>query len=392
MEIDFHNKSYNTPLIYIIAGEPSGDILGAKLIKALKQLTNQNINFAGVGGLEMEKTGLISLFPIDELSVMGITEIVPRLPRLLKRIKQTVDDIFKIRPNILITIDSPDFTLRIARNVKKMAIPLIHYVAPSVWAWRPKRAIKMGKFVDHVLTLLPFEPPYFTNVGLNATFVGHPVIESAAMNVNPKSFRINHGISDTKKVIVLLPGSRIGEVNKHIKIFSETLDLIKSKIKNFHIVCIVNEQTANIVVQSALNWPFPYTITSNPRIKFDAMASGNIALAASGTVALELACVGTPSVITYKINFFSAWIGKLLIKVKYVNLINLILEREAIPEYLQEKCNSKSLSLMLIKLVRSPNLLLQQKKDYLSAIETLKIKNGDIPSISAAKIILRSLK
>ena len=392
MEIDFHNKSYNTPLIYIIAGEPSGDILGAKLIKALKQLTNQNINFAGVGGLEMKKTGLISLFPIDELSVMGITEIVPRLPRLLKRIKQTVDDIFKIRPNILITIDSPDFTLRIARNVKKMAIPLIHYVAPSVWAWRPKRAIKMSKFVDHVLTLLPFEPPYFTNVGLNATFVGHPVIESAAMNVNPKSFRINHGISDTKKVIVLLPGSRIGEVNKHIKIFSETLDLIKSKIKNFHIVCIVNEQTANIVVQSALNWPFPYTITSNPRIKFDAMASGNIALAASGTVALELACVGTPSVITYKINFFSAWIGKLLIKVKYVNLINLILEREAIPEYLQEKCNSKSLSLMLIKLVRSPNLLLQQKKDYLSAIETLKIKNGDIPSISAAKIILRSLK
>ena len=385
-------KKKNTQLIYLIAGEPSGDAIGALLMRALIKLTNNNIEFYGIGGPKMVGSGLSSLFPMQELSVIGLTEIIPKLPNLINRINQTVIDIIKTQPKVIITIDAPDFCFRVAKRLKKSKIPIIHYVAPSVWAWRSSRAKEMVKHYNHILTLLPFEPPYFTEAGLPSTFVGHPVLESEAVSANADRFLKEYNINKNKKIVILLPGSRVGEIRQHLSIFLDTFLKLKKIIPDVYAVLIANETTFPLISKSAENWPFSHTIINDELKKFDALASGDIALAASGTVSLELACVGTPSIITYRINPFSAWLAKQLIKVKYANLVNLILDREAIPEFIQKGCNSDNLSKKLSNLLLSPLVIRQQKADYEIALNSLKSKNSNKPSISAAKIILDFLK
>jgi len=377
------------PVVYLIAGEPSGDALGGRLMAALKQETVGNIRFAGVGGPEMQAEGLTSLFPMSDLAVMGLAEVVPRLPLLTRRIRQTRENIRTISPNALVTIDAPDFSFRVARALTGENIPLIHYVAPSVWAWRPGRARKIAAFLDHLLTLLPFEPPYFEREGLSCTFVGHPVIEGPAMQADGVAFRKRHGIAPSETIVVALPGSRAGEVSRHLPIFEQTFTRLAKRHEHIRVVVIAAGLVADTVQTAANQWQIPTKTIADPAEKYHAMAAGNIALAASGTVALELAAVGTPAVITYRVNPITAWIGRRLIRIRFASLVNLILDREATPERLQNECRAEILSAELHRLLSSPDHIRQQQDAYRDALQHLTGQGDGGPSRQAARAVLR---
>jgi len=382
----------SVPLIYLIAGEPSGDILGARLMAALKQETDGEIKFAGIGGAEMEGEGLHSLFPISDLAVMGIAEVIPRLPLLIRRINQTVENVQNAAPSALVTIDAPDFSFRVAKRLKGKGIPLVHYVAPTVWAWRPGRAAKVAGFLDHMLTLLPFEPPYFEKEGLDSTFVGHPVVEGQAMRADGNAFRQRHAISANETVVVALPGSREGEVSRHLPVFEQTLLQLTRSHHDLRVVVITTSTVADTVRAATSSWAFPVLIVDDVGQKFEAMAAGNVALAASGTVALELAATQTPSVVTYRVNPLTAWIVKKLVNVRFANLINLILNREAVPERIQEECRADVLSTELQNLLNSPEIADKQRQDCRDALHTLHGEGKGGPAKLAARTVLNLIR
>jgi len=380
------------PTVYLIAGEPSGDMLGARLMAALKTETENNIKFSGIGGPEMQAEGLDSLFPMSELAIMGIAEVVPRLPSLIRRIRQTADDIRSTPPDALVTIDSPDFSFRVAKRVKGQGIPLIHYVAPTVWAWRAGRAAKIAKFLDHLLVLLPFEPPYFEKEGLPSSFVGHPVVEGPAMRADGNAFRKHHGISPSEIIIMALPGSRRGEVTRHLPIFEQTLDQVRQEIGNFRLITLTTGTVADLVESETSHWQTPPVLINDPNQKYDAMAAANVALAASGTVALELAATGTPAVIAYKVNTLTAWLARRLIKVRFANLINLILNREAIPEHIQDKCRPDILAPELLEILGANETADQQRLAYRSALTALTGAGEGGPAQLAASAVLKAMR
>ena len=358
--------------IYLIAGEPSGDILGGRLISALKDLAPSVPTFHGVGGDHMQAAGLQSLFPMHELSVMGLAEVVPQIPKILRRVAETAADIRATKPDVVVTIDAPDFCLRVAKKLKGAGIPIVHYVAPSVWAWRPGRAQKLAGLCDHVMCLLPFEPPYFERAGMRATFVGHSILESGAGNGDGPGFRQRHGIPADAPLLAVLPGSRMGEVSRHLPIFADTLPTL-SRLKN--------------TVQGALD--SQPTAWANTRIiegeteKYDAFAAANAALAASGTVSLELAMAGTPSLIAYKVAPLSAWLARRLLTIKYASIVNLILNKSAMPEFIQENCTADKLAPALSDLLQNGG----QDADIKDALAKLRAGN-DAPSTNAARVVL----
>ena len=376
------------PLVFIVAGEPSGDLLGARLASALRKGHPGPISFAGVGGARMEEQGIKSLFPMSELSVMGAAEVLPRLTTILARIGETAAAIERMRPAVAVTIDSPDFNFRVGKRLKGKGIPLVHYVAPSVWAWRPGRAEKIAGFLDHLMTLLPFEPPYFQAEGLATTFVGHPVVEGGANSGDGRAFRRRHGIAAEETLIAVLPGSRVGEVTRLHDIFGETLFLLMKKHpENLRVVVPTVDAVAGLVRDAVARWPVPTLVVENEKEKFDAFAASDVALAASGTVALELAMAGTPAVVTYRINPVSAWIARRLIKVRFAHLVNLILDREVVPEFIQESCRPDFLAAALEDLLGDAQRREKQKEGYAEALKQLG-HGGPPPSSRAAKVVL----
>ena len=382
--------------VFIVAGEASGDALGANLMKALIKKTNGKINFYGVLGEKMllagYKTGSTSIFPMSDLSVMGLTEVLPKLPNILGRIKQTVGEIIRISPDVIITIDAPDFSFRVAKKIKKLKpnIPIVHYVAPSVWAWRPGRAKKISKFVDHLLCLLPFEPKYFTDVGLDATFVGHPVVESKIGGGDGESFRKRHEISEFVPLLMVLPGSRAGEISRLLPIFGETLKLLKITHPQLEAVIVTLSTTREKVSSIAANWSVKTTIVAESE-KSDAFAACDVALAASGTVSLELAVAELPSVIAYRMAPLTAFLAKRLIKVKFANIVNLVLDRPAIPELLLENCVPDMLASQVSELLDSQNARTNQRKAYVEAMAMLGM--GTIsPGERSADVILDTVR
>ena len=380
----------NRPLIYIIAGEPSGDFLGGRLMAALIIEKNNQIKFKGVGGPEMTSRGLTSLFPMIELSVMGIVEILPKIPKLLRRVTEVVKDISDTKPDIVITIDAPDFCFRVAKHLKGKRIPLVHYVAPTVWAWRQGRAAKISKFLDHILCLFPFEPPYFHSEGLSATFIGHSVIETNATSANGNNFRIAHGISPGTPILAVLPGSRKGEIRRHLPIFKETITQLKSTIPELELISITADHVSELVKIELNSWSIKSTvIEANSEKKYDAMAAANVALAASGTVTLELAVVGTPSIVTYQVNALTAFIGKRLVKAKYAGLINILLDQEIMPEQLLDNCDAKILVPEVINLMQNSKAQAKQKSAFKTAIKMLTPMDGQSPSRKAAQTIIK---
>ena len=334
------------PLIYLVAGEPSGDLLGGRLMTALRERTQGAVRFAGIGGETMAAQGLVSRVPLSELAIMGVAEVLPSARRIFRRVAETVADIAAQQPAALVTIDSSGFTWRIAQRLRRQGstLPLIHYVAPMVWAWRGGRARRMARWYDHLLALLPFEPPYFTAVGLSCAYVGHPVVESGADRGDGAGFRRRHGIAPEAPLLTVLPGSRRGEVGTLLPIFEDTIARVLPRHPGLRIVVPTTENVAERVERAVERWPVPSIVLRGPAEKYDAFAASNAALAASGTVALELAMAKLPTVIAYRINPLTHAYVDRVVKVDYADLVNVILEREAVPEFLQYDCTPKKLA------------------------------------------------
>lgn len=372
------------PLFFFIAGEPSGDGLGGRLMTALKILCRGRVRFTGIGGPRMFEQGLSSLFPMPELSVMGLAEVLPHLPRLSRRLTQTVAEITARRPAAVITIDSPGFNFRVAKRLKGAGIPLIHYVAPSVWAWRPGRAREVAGFLDHLLALLPFEPPYFEAEGLSCTFVGHPVVESGADKGDGGAFRRRHGIADDDPVICVLPGSRHSETARLLPVFGATLGLLKRARPRLRAVVPTVVGVAGDVSGAAREWPVPALVVGGESEKFDGFAASDAALAASGTVSLELALARVPAVIAYRVNPLTAWLARRLIRVPYANLVNIVLEREVVPEFIQGDCRPQLLAPAIERLFSGGAAQTDAAAEALRRIG----HGGSSPSERAARAVL----
>lgn len=375
------------PLVFVVAGEPSGDALGAKLMEGLQNLTGGAVRFAGVGGDAMRLKGFDSLFPLSDLAVMGLVEVLPRLPRLIRRLKQTAEAVASMRPDVVVTIDSPGFNVRLARRLRGLGIPVVHYVAPSVWAWRPGRAKRMVGLFDHLMALLPFEPPYFDTVGLPCTFVGHPVLESGADRADGAAFRQRHGIGADVPVLVCLPGSRHSETNRLLPVFAETVRRLAADRPTLRVVVPTVETVVDAVVQDTAGWPSNPIVVKEIGERYAAFAAADVALAASGTVAVELALAGVPTVIAYRVNGLTAWLARRLIKVRYVNLINIVLGREAVPERLQGACRPDILAANILNLLNNADAAASQKKDVAEALRILG-RHDASPSLRAARTVL----
>ena len=377
------------PHIYIIAGEPSGDRLGSKLISALRRKTADQIRISGIGGSEMERQGLSSQFPMSELTVMGFAEVLPRLPNLLMRINDTVKHIMKCEPDVVLTIDSPDFNLRVIKKLRGANLTIIHYVAPSVWAWKSGRAKKLAGLVDHLLTLLPFEPPYFEPLGLKCTFVGHSVIESEAEKGNGVDFRERNNISAMARVLCLLPGSRFSEINRLLPIFEDVITLLNDT--NLQLVIPTVDYLVEKIRLKTIHWPNSPIIIFDEKDKFGAFAASNAAIAASGTVSLELALAKVPYVTVYKFNYLTALIARHMVKTPFVNIVNILLERESIPELIQSNCNGDRIVKYISKYLNGSDDAKLQIESFKDAIDQLKTGNKN-PSDKAAAVVLDLIK
>lgn len=374
--------------VYLIAGEPSGDVLGAKLIRALQRQSGTELKLYGLGGPLMASEGLKSLFPIEELSMMGLAEVLPHIPRLIRRINQTVADIHEKQPDVVVTIDSPGFNFRIAKKLQGEGIPLVHYVAPTVWAWKPKRAGKVAGLFDHLLVLLPFEPPYFEQEGLPTTFVGHPVVEDQ-LPADRAAFRNAHQIPAEKKILLMLPGSRKGELHRHLPVFRETAELLKQRVEKLVIAMPTLPHLAAYLRHQTQHWPVPVIVLDSETGRKQAMAAADAALAKSGTITLELGMAGVPMVVTYKVHPFSAWLMSWMLKVPYVSLINILEREEVIPELLQQQCDPALLSGKLGDLLCDANAAEEQKQRVREALHKLRPEGGRQPSELAAEVVIR---
>ena len=376
----------------ILAGEPSGDRLGGALMHATHAI--EAAEFTGVGGIDMQSEGLDSIFDMADLTVMGISEVVPRLPTILSRISTAANHVIAQRPDALITIDSPDFTLRVAAKARR-ALPhlkVIHYVAPSVWAWRPGRAKKMARHVDHVLALLPFEPPYMEAAGMSCDFVGHPVAARPVPTTHEiAAYRASIGLADGQPTLLLAPGSRRGEVRRLGDDFAETVRRMRQTIPDLAVLCPVAE-TVRDDVASLLDRVGNCTAIhakahSGDSNKTLAFAAADAALCASGTITLEIAAVGTPMVSAYRTTWLTAQIVRRVVRVKTANLINLVSETDAVPEYLQEFCTPEVLSRDLIALLTSHDAAAEQRRAFVQTMSALG-RGGLDPAERAARSVL----
>ncbi|MBI3441368.1 MAG: lipid-A-disaccharide synthase [Proteobacteria bacterium] len=376
------------PRIFLIAGEASGDHLGASLMRAIRGICPE-VQFSGIGGRQMVGEGLDSLFPMSDLSVVGIVEVLPKLFHILSRLRQTTHQILLERPDAVVTIDSPDFCFRVIRRVKKKArsIPCIHYVAPSVWAWRPGRAWKVAQFLDHILTLLPFEPRYFEVHGLAATCVGHPIVERVSQRGDGARFRRKYGIKDSQPILCVLPGSRMSELSTLLEIFGEVANIILRKSPDAVIAIPTLPHLRSYVEKFFIGKGINPILTEQEEDKFDCFSASTAAIAASGTVSLELAITDTPHIIAYKVNPVTAWVAKRLLKTPYVNLINILLHKHVVPELLQENCDPERLSQELTRLLEKKDARTAQLMDFREALIQLGLGDIESPSQKAAKTI-----
>lgn len=376
--------------VFIIAGEPSGDLLGGRLMTALRRLTGDRVVFHGVGGDSMAAAGLDSLFPMAEISLMGLVEILPRLLRLRARVAQTVAAALAARPDVLVTIDAPGFNQAVAKRVRAAdpTIRLAHYVAPTVWAWKPGRAKKYAALFDKLLALLPFEPPYFTREGLDCEFVGHSVVESRAGRGDGAAFRARHGLAVDAPVLAVLPGSRRGEVARLLPVFGETMALLRKSHGPGLTVAIPTMPAVRAAVAAATaDWPLPVILLEGDGEKFDAFAAATAALAASGTVSLELALARLPAVICYRVHPLTHAVVRRLVRVSYANLVNLMLNRMSTPELLQDDCRPDLLHREIARLLDDPAARAAQIADVAHVAAWL--GEGDVPpSERAARAVL----
>lgn len=377
-------------LIYLIAGEPSGDAIGASLMRALNALTDGAAEFVGIGGEGMAALGLDSRIPIRDLALMGFVELVPAARRLLRQVRETIADIERLQPAAVVTIDSSGFCFRVGEGLRRHGRrppPVIHYVAPMVWALREHRARSAARAADHLLTLFPFEPPYFEKVGLPATYVGHPVTEGEAGRGDGKRFRRVHGIDEDLPVLCVLPGSRAGEVRRLLPIFGQTVSRLRHRFPTLNIVVPTVENVVDQVAAASGDWTAPVHIVRGPQEKFDAFAASHAALAASGSVALELAMARVPMVIGYRLWGPTYWALQRAAKIEFANLVNLLVGKLVVPELLQGDCMPERLEGALIDVLTDEAVRAAQLTAFDQALD--RIGRGAVaPSRRAAETIL----
>ena len=369
--------------LFLVAGEPSGDRLGAALMDGLRQL-RPDVAFQGVAGPLMQAQGMGSLFPMEELSIMGLVEVLPKYLHLKRRIRETAEACLKSGARALVTIDSPDFGLRVAALVRAAdpSIRTIHYVAPSVWAWRPKRAERMARVIDHVLALLPFEPPYMTAAGMSCDFVGHPVVAEPLATPAERAAFDGDG-----PLILVLPGSRRGEVTRLAPAFGQTLALVKLAHPAARVALPTLASIEPMVRDLTRDWPIRPGIITDPALKRGAFAAADVALAASGTVSLELAANGCPMVIAYDLNRLTLWLMRRAALIDTVTLVNLVSDSRVVPEFIGERCRPDLIAPALLDVLKNPQA---QQAAMALTMERLG-KGGEPPGLRAARSVLSEL-
>jgi lipid-A-disaccharide synthase len=382
------------PSIYLVAGEQSGDVLGGRLMAALRT-ARPELEFTGIGGPRMAAQGLRPLFPMRELAVMGLLEVLPRALHLRRLLHRTAADILDRKPDVLVTIDSPGFTLRVLKLLNRAphgaaGIRRVHYVAPQVWAWREHRVREFPGLWDELLCLLPFEVDFFARHGLAARFVGHPVLESGADRGDAARFRATHGLAADATVLVLMPGSRRSEVGRLLPVFGRTLALLARDLPGLVPVLPIASVVADTVRRATEAWPVRPLLITELDAKHDAYAAAAAALTKSGTSTLELALAGVPMAVTYRVNPVTAMIARRLLLVRHVAMVNLLAGRAVVPELLQQDCTPERLAATVTALIRDGAMAEAQRLAFHDIAARLRPDDG-LPSQAAAAAVLAIL-
>lgn len=376
--------------IFMIAGEKSGDALAAPLIKALKSQHGDDVECLGVGGPLMKDEGFNELLPLDQISVIGIWEIIPKIPRLLKLNKSIVEEIEKQNPDVVITIDFPDFNFILAKSLKKRGVykgKIIHYVAPSVWAWRPGRAKKIAGFMDAIMCLFPMEVDFFTKHGMQATHVGHPLIMTKSQEATGKEFRSENNIPQDAKAIGLFFGSRETELKKLSGVIKEAALIVNDIENDIHIIAPTLPELEYNVQKMLEDFNLPIYVVANPKMKWEAIKACDVAISVSGTMGLELAYAGVPHVIAYKVNSLTAIMLRIMAKVKYAHLANILLDKPIVPECLQGKCTSNNIAKEALDLLEDQDKRKAQQDEFAALGKILGSENSMSPSQRAVEFI-----
>ena len=373
--------------IFILTGEPSGDKLASKVISKV-QKNNPNIQYACVGGTHLNSLGIKSIFKLKEITHIGFTSVLLNIFKIKNKIDKTVEEIIRFNPDILFSVDSPDFTLRVAEKVKKLNndIKTIHYVAPQVWVWREGRVKKFKKFLDHILLLFDFEKKYFDKENIPNTFVGHPLLEEESKN----KIDLTNIISNDKKIISLFSGSRSSEVNLLLPILIDFINMMNKKFNNFTFIFHTTEDNKNLISEKIHNINLKNVeVISEENIKKQILNKSIFAVSKSGTVSLEICNARVPSIIIYKMNFLNFLIVKMLVKTKFANIINIINNKEIIPELIQKECNAKEIYDSVVYFLKNPKLM---KKQINECDETLtKIRSKTSSSDEASSVLTKFL-
>ena len=369
--------------IFILTGEPSGDKLASTVISKLK-IDNPDINYLSVGGTHIKKLGIQSIFDLKDITYLGFTSVLFNIFKIRKKINKTVDEIIKFNPDILFSVDSPDFTLRVAEKVKNINnnIKTIHYVAPQVWVWRKNRVKKIKKFIDHILLLFNFEKKYFDEENIKNTFVGHPLIEKKDNVITT----LDNLISKDKKIISLFPGSRKSETNVLIPILLNFIKLMNNKNLDYSFVFHATDENKEFIIDKVKNTNLDnIDIISDENIKDQVLSNSIFAVSKSGTISLQISSANIPSIIIYKLSFINFIIFKLLVNVKFANIINIINDKEVIPELLQKECNAEEIYKAVTYFLKNPELIEKQLIDCKKTLEGIKSKSSS--STEAALIL-----
>ena len=373
--------------IFIVTGEPSGDKLASSVISKLK-LSNPEVEYSCVGGTHLNSLGVKSIFDLKEITYIGFTSVLLNIFKIRNRINQTVKEVIKFNPDILFSVDSPDFTLRVAERVKKINnnIKTVHYVAPQLWVWREGRVKKFKNFLDHVLLLFNFEKKYFDKENITNTFVGHPLLEKNTKNKTD----LSNIIAKDKKIISLFPGSRSSEINLLLPILIDFIKLMNEKFNDYLFVFHTTEGNKNSIIEYAkisnLN---NIEIISDQDIKSQILSSSVFAVSKSGTVSLEICNSKIPSIIIYKMNLLNFMIVKFLVKIKYANIINIINKKEIIPELIQKDCNPKEIYKSVVYFLKNPSLMDQQINNCTNTLDEIRSKTSS--SGEASSILVKYL-
>ena len=373
--------------IFVLTGEPSGDKLASKVISKLK-ITNPEVEYLSVGGEHLKALGIKSLYDLNEVTYLGFTKVLLNIFKIKKKINETADKIIKFNPDILFSVDSPDFTLRVAKKVKKINsnIKTIHFVSPQVWVWREHRVKDLKSFLDHVLLLFPFEKKYFDKENIQSTFTGHPLIEDQ----EKLKIDISQIIKDHKKIISIFPGSRQSELNILLPILIDFVKMMNQKHKDiffvFHSTSQHNQSTQDRLIKEGFK---NCGSISDEIIKSQVLKSSTFAVSKSGTISLEICNAKVPSIIIYKMNIINFFIVKMLVKVKFANIINIINEKEVIPELLQSRCNSEEIFNMVNSFLENPQLIKNQIENYQKTLK--EIKSEASSTDKTADILIKSL-